>query len=254
MFDNFIFPEGIKDIMFRSILLVAVSVIITAFFSSCVVIYSLLGAAENSLHKMARLWAKVLLILSNVQVRVVGAENVQADRPQIFMSNHQSDFDILIVLAFLPGQFRWIAKKELFRIPVFGRAMKNAGYIAIDRQHHQRALQSLAEAARKIREGKSVMSFPEGTRSKDGSIRPFKKGMFHLALESGVPIVPITIVGAAEIMPKRSLKINPGRITMIIDKPIDAGAYDDASRPELMDRVRGVILKNYDEWRRQDNP
>jgi 1-acyl-sn-glycerol-3-phosphate acyltransferase len=98
------------------------------------------------------------------------------------------------------------------------------------------------------------MSFPEGTRSKDGSIRPFKKGMFHLALESGVPIVPITIVGAAEIMPKRSLKINPGRITMIIDKPIDAGAYDDASRPELMDRVRGVILKNYDEWRRQDNP
>ncbi|HON22876.1 MAG TPA: lysophospholipid acyltransferase family protein, partial [Syntrophales bacterium] len=130
----------------------------------------------------------------------------------------------------------------------------NAGYIEIHRQHHQRALQSLAEAARKIREGKSVMSFPEGTRSKDGSIRPFKKGMFHLALESGVPIVPITIVGAAEIMPKRSLKINPGRITMIIDKPIDAGAYDDASRPELMDRVRGVILKNYDEWRRQDNP
>ncbi|HPX80606.1 MAG TPA: lysophospholipid acyltransferase family protein [Syntrophales bacterium] len=235
--------------MFRSILLVLISVIITAFFSTCVVVFSLLGAAENSLHKVARTWAKVLLAISNVQVRVIGTEYVDGETPQIFMSNHQSDFDILIILAFLPGQFRWIAKKELFRIPVFGRAMKNAGYIEIDRQHHQRALQNLAEAARKIREGKSVMSFPEGTRSKDGSIKPFKKGMFHLAMEAGVPIVPITIIGADAIMPKRSLKVNPGRITMIIDAPIDIDEYTDDARTELMERVRGIIVKNFDMWR-----
>ena len=235
--------------MFRSILLVLISVIITAFFSTCVVVFSLLGAAENSLHKVARTWAKVLLAISNVQVRVIGTEYVDGETPQIFMSNHQSVFDILIILAFLPGQFRWIAKKELFRIPVFGRAMKNAGYIEIDRQHHQRALQNLAEAARKIREGKSVMSFPEGTRSKDGSVKPFKKGMFHLAMEAGVPIVPITIIGADEIMPKRSLKVNPGRITMIIDAPIDIDEYTDDARTELMERVRGIIVKNFDMWR-----
>jgi len=234
--------------MFRSIILVAVSVIITAFFASSVVVYALLGAAENSLHKVARIWARVLLAISNVKVRVIGRELLEEERPYIFMSNHQSDFDIFIILAHLPGQFRWIAKKELFRIPVFGRAMKNAGYIEIDRQHHQRALQNLAEAARRIREGKAVMSFPEGTRSKDGTVKPFKKGMFHLALEARVPIVPITIIGAAEIMPKRSLKINPGRITMVIDKPIDVHDYTDASRPELMERVRGIIIRNFEAW------
>ena len=129
------------------------------------------------------------------------------EKPQIFMANHQSDFDILIVLAHIPGQFRWIAKKELFKIPIFGKAMRNAGYIEIDRQNHEKALKSLDEAAQKIREGKSVVTFPEGTRSRDGKIRPFKQGMFHLAIRAGVPIVPISIIGAREIMPKRTLKV-----------------------------------------------
>jgi 1-acyl-sn-glycerol-3-phosphate acyltransferase len=235
--------------MLRSVFLVTASVIITAFFSTCCVIFSLLGAAENSIHKIARTWATILLKISNVQVSVHGTEHISTERPFIFMSNHQSDFDILIILAYLPGQFRWIAKKELFRIPVFGRAMKKAGYIEIDRQNHDRALQNLTEAARKIREGKSVMSFPEGTRSLDGTVKAFKKGMFHLAIEAGVPIIPITIIGAAEIMPKRSLKINPGRITLIIDQPIEVTAYAEASRPELIERVRNVIMKNFSSWR-----
>lgn len=235
--------------MLRSVFLVTASVIITAFFSTCCVIFSLLGASENSIHKIARTWATVLLKISNVQVIVHGAEHIVTERPQVFMSNHQSDFDILIVLAYLPGQFRWIAKKELFRIPIFGKAMKKAGYIEIDRQNHERAMQNIEEAARKIREGKSVMSFPEGTRSNDGTIKDFKKGMFHLALRSEAPIVPITIIGASEIMPKRSLKINPGKIAMIIDRPIEVTAYSEASRPELMERVRNVIMKNFDLWR-----
>jgi len=235
--------------MVRSAFLVTASVIITVFFSTCCVVFSLLGASENSIHKVARIWATILLKITNVQVSVHGTEHVSTERPQIFMSNHQSDFDIFIVLAYLPVQFRWLAKKELFRIPMFGKAMKKAGYIEIDRQNHERALQNLAEAARKIREGKSVMSFPEGTRTVDGTIKAFKKGMFHLALEAGVPIVPITIIGASEIMPKRSLKINPGKITMIIDQPIDTTAYSEDSRPELIERVRSVIIKNYHSWR-----
>lgn len=231
--------------MLRSVFMVTASVIITAFISTCCVIFSLLGASENSIHKVARIWATMLLKITNVQVSVLGTEYISTERPQIFMSNHQSDFDIFIVLAYLPVQFRWLAKKELFRIPVFGKAMKNAGYIEIDRQNHERAMQNLAEASRKVREGKSVMSFPEGTRSVDGTIKAFKKGMFHLALEAGVPIVPITIIGTSEIMPKRSLKINPGRITMIIDRPIDVTAYSEDSRSELTERVRSVIMKNF---------
>jgi 1-acyl-sn-glycerol-3-phosphate acyltransferase len=235
--------------MLRSVFMVTASVIITAFISTCCVVFSLLGASENSIHKVARIWATMLLKITNVQVSVLGTEHISTERPQIFMSNHQSDFDIFIVLAYLPVQFRWLAKKELFRIPVFGKAMKKAGYIEIDRQNHERAMQNLAEAARKIREGKSVMSFPEGTRSKDGTIKAFKKGMFHLALQSEVPIVPITIIGAAEIMPRRSLKINPGKITMIIDQPIDVTAYSEDSRQELIERVRSAIMKNYHAWR-----
>ncbi|MCX7635542.1 MAG: 1-acyl-sn-glycerol-3-phosphate acyltransferase [Syntrophales bacterium] len=230
--------------MIRSAFIVSVAVAITGFFSACAVVYALLGAGENIIHKVARIWAKILLKIAGVQVTVSGTENVLLDRPQIFMSNHQSDFDILIVLAFIPGQFRWIAKKELFRIPVFGKAMRNAGYIEIDRQDHQRAMQSIEEAARKIREGKSVMSFPEGTRSRDGKVKAFKQGMFYLAIQAGVPIVPITIIGAGEIMPKRSLHVKPGRIAMIIDKPIETSAYTIEKRHDLIAKVRSIIVEN----------
>jgi len=251
--DSIFLQEG-PDVMFRSALIVALSVIITGFFATCAVVFSLLGAGENAIHKVARIWAKVLLILANVRVEVRGTENVLLDRPQIFMSNHQSDVDILIVLAFVPGQFRWIAKKELFHIPVFGRAMKNAGYIEIDRQNHARAMKSIEEAAAKIRQGKSVMSFPEGTRSRDGRVKPFKQGMFHLALDSGVPIVPVTIAGATQIMPKRSLKVNPGRITMIIDKPIDTTPYKKETRHELIERVREIIIANLEKTTGENHP
>jgi 1-acyl-sn-glycerol-3-phosphate acyltransferase len=231
--------------MVRSALLVSFSIIITAFLSLSAVIISFISPGENKIHKIAYLWAKTLLKLSNVRVDVEGVENVLTDRPQIFMSNHQSDFDILIVLAYIPGQFRWIAKKELFKIPIFGKAMRNAGYIEIDRQHHENAMKSLEEAAQKIRNGKSVVTFPEGTRSKDGTIKPFKQGMFYLAIQSGIAIIPISIVGAHEIMPKRSLAIKTGKIKMIIAPPVDVSSYSIETRAELIDKIRGIIVQNY---------
>ncbi|MDD5168907.1 MAG: lysophospholipid acyltransferase family protein [Syntrophales bacterium] len=240
--------------MIRSAFLVAISVVITAFISSYVIVLALLRVPENSLHKVARIWASILLRLSGVKVETVGLENILDGRAQIFMSNHQSDFDILIVLAFIPGQFRWIAKKELFRIPAFGRAMRNAGYIEMDRQNHEKALRSLEIASQKIREGRSVMSFPEGTRSRDGKIKDFKQGLFHLALQAGVPIVPISIIGASEIMPKRSLMVNPGRITMVIGEPVDASQYSAETRHELMGKVRGTIVDNFNAWQRPGGP
>lgn len=240
--------------MFRTLVLVPIGVLITAYLSFTALFMALVGGTENSIHKLARLWARIILFLSGVKVEVKGVENVLVDRPQIFMSNHQSGFDIFIVLAFVPGQFRWIAKKELFRIPVFSQAMKKAGYIEIDRQHHDRAMESLKIAAQKIREGKSVMSFPEGTRSQDGRIKAFKQGMFHLALQARVPIVPITIIGASEIMPKRKIRVNPGKITMVIDKPIDVHPYTPETRHELIARVRQVIVDNFNRWRKEGTP
>jgi len=230
--------------MLRSIIMLIFGVAITGYISICAALFGLLSHGEDKIHHIAKIWAKMLLMLSSTRVKVIGAENVRVDKPHIFMANHQSDFDIFIVLAHLPGQFRWIAKKELFKIPVFGKAMRNAGYIEIDRDNREKAIKSLDIAARRIREGKSVMTFPEGTRSKDGTVKPFKQGMFHLAIKAGVPIIPITIIGAGGIMPKRSLRINPGKVTLIIDKPIDVTGYTVENRAQLIERVRDIIVNN----------
>jgi 1-acyl-sn-glycerol-3-phosphate acyltransferase len=238
-----------EDVWIRSALLVIISVMITAFMSCCAFLFPIISPGENKSHKVAQIWARILLFLTNTRVTVIGAENVQAQKPQIYMANHQSDVDILIVLAHVPGQFRWIAKKELFQIPIFGAAMRGAGYIEIDRQNHEKATISLDQAARKIRDGKSVMSFPEGTRSKDGKVKAFKQGMFHLAIKSGVPIVPISIIGASDIMPKRSLIIKPGNVTLVIDKPIELKEYSIENRHELIEKVRNVIIRNCEEYR-----
>jgi len=235
--------------MIRSALLVTLGVAITAFISFWCVIFSLFSNAENNIHKTANLWAKILLLIFNTKVQIIGRENILRGKPQIFMANHQSDFDILIVLAHIPGQFRWLVKKELFNIPVFGAAMKSAGYIEIDRNNREGAMQSLDQAALCIREGKSIMAFPEGTRSRFGEIKPFKQGTFYLAIKSGVPIVPISIIGSGEIMPKRSLNIKPGKIKLVIGKPIDVKNITLENRRELITIVRETIIKNYDSWR-----
>ncbi|HVO66094.1 MAG TPA: lysophospholipid acyltransferase family protein [Syntrophales bacterium] len=234
--------------MIRAVLFIIIGVAITAFMSACAVVFAFITPDENVIHRVANIWARMLLILTSIKVEIIGAENISKGS-QIFMANHQSDFDIFIVLAHLPGQFRWIVKKELFNVPLFGKAMRNAGYIEIDRQNRERAMQSLDQAARKIREGKSVMSFPEGTRSRNGKIKPFKQGMFYLAIKSGVPIVPISIIGAGEIMPKRSLLIKPGKITMVIDKPIDVSEYTIENRQDLIERVQNIITRNCEEIR-----
>jgi 1-acyl-sn-glycerol-3-phosphate acyltransferase len=234
--------------MIHSALLVTLGIVITAFMSFWSVVFSVFPAADNKIHKVANLWAKILLSLSNTKVKVIGKENLLLDKPQIFMANHQSDFDILIALAHIPIQFRWIAKKELFAIPIFGAAMRSAGYIEIDRSNREKAIHSIEEAALSIWRGKSIMTFPEGTRSRDGEIKAFKHGAFYLAIKSGVSIVPVSIIGSGRIMPKRSLRIKSGQIKMVIGKPIEVMNIDIEKRQELIEIVRNEIIKNYNEW------
>jgi 1-acyl-sn-glycerol-3-phosphate acyltransferase len=131
--------------------------------------------------------------------------------------------------------------------------MKSAGYIEIDLYNREKALQSIDEAALRIRRGKSIMTFPEGTRSHDGEIKAFKQGAFHLAIKSGVPIVPVSIIGSGRIMPKRSIKIKPGQVKLVIGEPIDITIYDIEKRYELIEKVRNTIIKNYDDWQEPDN-
>ncbi|GEM_PF-245313 len=174
----------------------------------------------NIPHIIARYWARWTLLCSHVRIDVDGDDNIPAG-PAVYMANHASYYDVLAILGYMNVQFRWTVKKELYRIPLLNLAMKGAGYIMIDRGHHARAMAAMKVAAEKIRSGTSVMIFPEGTRSEDGKIKyPFKKGGFHLAIQAGVPIVPIGITGSRPILPKGSFTVRPGRIYMSIGKPI----------------------------------
>jgi 1-acyl-sn-glycerol-3-phosphate acyltransferase len=230
----------------RSTVLLVVDIIATGFFALAAIIAARFApGGENAAHRVAHAWGKTILRLSGVTVEVVGTDNIPENTSIVFMANHQSNFDILSLLAHIPVQFRWISKKEVFRTPLMGPAMRRAGYISIDRENRGKAIQSLEEAARVIKNGKSVMTFPEGTRSPDGTIRPFKKGLFYLAIKSGVPIVPISIIGSRRIMPKKSLHIDPGTITMVIGRPIETANMTIDHRDDLMATVRSVIEETF---------
>jgi len=194
------------------------------------------------LHSYGRFWARISLRLAGVRLTVSGQENLQA-RAAIYMPNHQSNFDILALFAGLPVQFRWLAKEELFRIPLFGLAMRRSGYIAVDRSDRKKAIQSMAIAAKRISEGTSVIVFPEGTRSPDGCLLPFKKGGFMLAMEAKVPIVPVAICGSHHVMPKHSSLIRGGRIRIDIFSPVPTAGISPSGRDMLMEEVRLPIAE-----------
>jgi 1-acyl-sn-glycerol-3-phosphate acyltransferase len=228
----------------------------TIFVWSCIVVATLLlgfltlvtypfDRRGKVIHRYARLWGKSALLANHVKVRMDGLEELNGKGPYIFMSNHQGSYDIFALLAHLPFQFKWLAKKELFSIPFFGWTMAAAGYISIDRKGTRQTVKALNEAAEKIREGMSVVIFPEGSRSPDGSIQPFKKGGFTLAIKSGVPIVPIAITGTREIMPKDKLTAASGQIRIRMSPPIEIKNYSLKDRKSLMEKVSKTISKNF---------
>jgi len=188
--------------LLRSAVLVMLAGLWTGVVSAFVILgYPFFPEGENTVHKVAQKWARGILRLSGVEVEVRGAENILPDRPQIFMANHQSFFDIFIVLAFIPAQFRFIAKKELFRVPIFGSALRRYGTIEIDRQHHASAVRSIGEAARKIREGKSVVTFPEGTRSPTARSRISRRAFSTSPRWPVFPSFPFRSSGAGRYCP-----------------------------------------------------
>jgi 1-acyl-sn-glycerol-3-phosphate acyltransferase len=165
--------------------------------------------------------------------------------PYIFMSNHQGIYDIFALLGHLPYQFKWLAKKELFSVPFLGWTMAAVGYISIDRGGTRDTVEAMNQAAQKIRDGMSVVIFPEGSRSPDGLIQPFKKGGFTLAIKSKVPIVPVAISGSRAIMPKDKLTAISGEIRILVAHPIETENSALKDREVLMKKVRETISKNF---------
>ncbi len=177
---------------------------------------------------------------AGIRVRIVGLENVPAGRPCIFMSNHVSNLDPPVLLPAIPGRSSVMLKKELMKIPLLGTAMRMGRYVPVARgQSREEAEKSMEIAAEALKAGLHMTLFPEGTRSKDGKLLPFKKGGFFLAEATGVPIVPVVISGTAQMMRKGSLKIFPAEAEVRFLPVIDPKAY--ASREDLMGAVRGAI-------------
>ena len=192
-------------------------------------------------HNYARIWARFGLWLTGMRLEVSGEEFLSAGKPAIYMANHLSNFDILALFAGLPGQFRWLAKEELFHIPLFGLAMRRSGYIPVNRGNHREAMKSMTAAAQRIAAGTSVVVFPEGTRSDDGNLLPFKKGGFMLALHSQVPIVPVAIRGSSRLLPKGTHVLHGGKIQVEILPAIPTAGLRGADRDRLMEQVQEVL-------------
>ena len=231
--------------MMRTIFVWSSIVIATLVLGFFVLITYPFDRKGRVIHHYARLWGKVALLANRVKVKIEGMENLKGEGPYIFMSNHQGSYDIFALLGHLPYQFKWLAKKELFSIPFFGWVMAAAGYISIDREGTRKTVEALNVAAQKIREGMSVVIFPEGSRSPDGSIQPFKKGGFTLAIKSKVPIVPLSISGSRDIMPKDKLTATPGEIRLFVDHLIETHHCSSKDREPLMKKVRETISKNF---------
>lgn len=178
--------------------------------------------SADLIHIFGIIWGRGCLVIAGLRLKVEGAENIPAHGPAIYVSNHQSNFDIPILYAGLPIQFRWMAKQELFRVPLFGLAMKRSGYIPIDRSNPRKAMHSLNLAAQKIKAGSSVIIFPEGTRSPNGQVQTFKKGALVIAAKAQVPIVPVAIQGSYAVQPKDRWRVMASPLTLTIFPAISA--------------------------------
>jgi 1-acyl-sn-glycerol-3-phosphate acyltransferase len=193
--------------------------------------------------RLARIWSMGVLGSAGVRVHVRWHAPLEVSRPYVFMPNHLSSIDIWAVFSAVPRPVRFIAKKQLGAIPLFGWAMRAGRFIFIDRQNPASARRTIEEAARRIRSGDSVVIFPEGTRSRDGRLGPFKKGGFHLAINSGAAIVPVAIHGSRPLMPRGSMLIRPGEVTVEFGEPIATEGLDDKDRNALVARVHGRIAE-----------
>ena len=191
------------------------------------------------LYGLAMIGTRIALRLAGIKVVTQGREQLDPRQTYIFMCNHVSNVDPPVVIPALPGRTSVLVKKELFRIPVLGRAMRLASLVPVDRSNRGAAIESIGRAVEVVKSGIHMMVFPEGTRSRDGRLLPFKKGPFHLAIDSGIPIVPVTLLDTFQMMPKGSRFIQGGEARLIFHHPIDPRRFND--RESLTEAVRQSI-------------
>src|SRR3984885_440606 len=214
--------------------------------------WTLLTGDIRLLYRMFMMGAWNGVRLTGVRVQTVGLDKLDPARTYIFMSNHVSNVDPPITIPLIPKRTSVMVKKELFNYPILGRAMRMGSLVPVDRGNRDAGIESVRAAKQVVQQGLNMTIYVEGKRSFDGKLLPFKKGPFYLAMECGVPVVPITIIGTHDVMPKARFSIKPGLVRVIFHPPIEP--KDFGSREELMEKVRAVIESGLPEEFRQGAP
>jgi 1-acyl-sn-glycerol-3-phosphate acyltransferase len=217
------------------------AVLNTVFMASYGVVVGFVPPRGDWTVRGARTWARIILGVTLVRLRVEGGERVPRDGPVVFMANHESWLDIPVLLAAIPVQVRFLAKKSLFGVPFLGWAMIAMGFIPVDRQNRREAVKSFEEAAQRIRTGRSVLIFPEETRTRDGKLLPFQRGGFLIAIKAGIPIVPVGLDGPRRCLARDSYLLRAGPITVRFGEPIPTAGLGVTAKDVLITQVRDSV-------------
>lgn len=197
--------------------------------------------AELASRTVARLWGRILFRLTPATLRVRGGENIAAGQGYVVAANHLSQYDILVLYGWLPLDFKWVMKQELRSVPIIGQAGRLMGHIFLDRRDRTAAIRTLQEVKSQLKPGVSVLFFPEGTRSRDGRLKAFKKGAFVTARDLELPILPVSLIGTDGILPPDGFRLRPGRAELVIHAPIPGDEVMASTPDELLARTRGII-------------
>lgn len=213
----------------------------TVLFSLlCLLLIPFLGPRRVSL-LTAVPWARLGLLLSGVHVEIHGREHLHTGQSYVIVANHLSQFDIWVLYGYLGTDFRWVMKQELRRVPLVGYCCARLGHVFINRRDHDSAIASLDTAQQQLRDGTSILFFPEGTRSRDGSLQPFKKGAFRMAQQLRLPLLPITLTGTRDILPADSLRMHPGTVALTLHSARVVQGDDENALEQARDRCRATI-------------
>jgi 1-acyl-sn-glycerol-3-phosphate acyltransferase len=217
-------------------------ILTTLFFGALTVVLVFLTNPRFASFIGGAVWSRLNSYMTPMFVSVFGRENIDKRQSYVIVSNHRSHYDIFVLYGWLGLDFRWVMKQELRKIPGLGIGCEKIGHIFIDRTERKRAIAAINAAKNNIVNGTSVIFFPEGTRSMDGNPGTFKRGAFKMALDLDIPVLPITIIGTRDILPPKTINLLPGRVRMIIHKPIDISDYSDDNLDELVKRTRDIIV------------
>ena len=226
----------------RGIFLLTFWFVLIALLAPFMIALTLITGNENMIYTPVRFFVRVGLALVGVRVEVKGLELTDPKQTYIFTPNHQSFIEVPLVVTFLKRNLAYLAKKELFKYPVWSHGIRLMGVVPVDRSNTQAAVESARRATEKLRRGKSYAIYPEGTRSRDGRLLPFKKGAFMMAIDAGVPVVPVSISGSTKIMPKGQIKIFPSTVRITVHEPISTDSYSKENIAELMNRTRAKVI------------